>query len=535
VSTASVRSGLGASIGGERWGGHSAAALVLALVTAMGLAIGPLGVRPANAASATFGSPSATFDYGTSVTFVQPVNLVAVPSRVEILIDYPRALGPNVIELPPPTSSGSQTLTYVLRLADGHILPNTPLTARWRVTTVGAAETGPNVSLLYADTEHAWQTMAGPLVRIHWYDGDAAFGARALSIAEGGVKKAETLLGVTETAPIDFFVYDDQTDFYNALGPGTPENVGGEEHAEIRTMFALITPDEVNASWVSEVLPHELTHLVFDTAVRNPYHFPPRWLNEGLAVYLSRGYDSSDRGLVTSDAAAGTLIPLGGLTGEFPTGDGFFLAYAESVSAIDFLVRKYGQPALVALIRSYATGLTDDEAFSKALGVDTTGFNAAWMTDIGAMTPPTTGPRPAPPGPVPAGWTGGGSNGSNGAAGPTVSAGTSGGPVAVPSAAAVPAAPGSDGGGGSGGALVAAVVLALIVIAGVAVVVRRRSPPGGGGAGGPGGPHEPYGPGGGWVGGPGASGPGGGWVGGPGAGVPGAGGADRPVAPGFDP
>ena len=37
------------------------------------------------------------------------------------------------------------------------------------------------------------------------------------------------------------------------------------------------------------VVPHELTHLVFDTAVTNPYHFPPRWLNEGLAVYLSEG------------------------------------------------------------------------------------------------------------------------------------------------------------------------------------------------------------------------------------------------------
>ena len=56
-------------------------------------------------------------------------------------------------------------------------------------------------------------------------------------------------------------------------------------------MFALITPSEVDQSWVKEVVPHELTHLVFNTAVDNPYHGPPRWLNEGLAVYLSRGYD----------------------------------------------------------------------------------------------------------------------------------------------------------------------------------------------------------------------------------------------------
>ena len=55
---------------------------------------------------------------------------------------------------------------------------------------------------------------------------------------------------MTETEPVDFFIYDDQAAFYDALGPGTRENVGGEAHADIRTMFALITPDEIEpAGW----------------------------------------------------------------------------------------------------------------------------------------------------------------------------------------------------------------------------------------------------------------------------------------------
>ena len=115
---------------------------------------------------------------------------------------------------------------------------------------------------------------------------------------------------------------------------------------------------------------HELVHLVFDTAVQNPYHFPPRWLNEGLAVYLSQGYEAGDRSAVESAARGGTLIPLDGLVGQFPTGDGFFLAYAESVSAVDFFIRTHDQDALVALIGSYADGLTDNEAFEAAIGMD---------------------------------------------------------------------------------------------------------------------------------------------------------------------
>ena len=105
------------------------------------------------------------------------------------------------------------------------------------------------------------------------------------------------------------------------------------------------------------VIPHELTHLVFDTAASNPYHFPPRWLNEGLAVYLSQGYDASDRAPWSGGGDPGTLIPLDGLTGQFPTSfERFSLAYAESVSAVDYLVRTYDQDALVSLIRSYADG-----------------------------------------------------------------------------------------------------------------------------------------------------------------------------------
>ena len=109
------------------------------------------------------------------------------------------------------------------------------------------------------------------------------------------MEETAALLGVTETEPIDFFIYADQDAFYDALGPGTRENVGGQANAEIRTLFALITPGEIDDPWVGVVVPHELTHLVFDTAVHNPYHFPPRWLNEGLAAYLSGGLHAGYR------------------------------------------------------------------------------------------------------------------------------------------------------------------------------------------------------------------------------------------------
>jgi hypothetical protein len=245
--------------------------------------------------------------------------------------------------------------------------------------------------------------------------------------------------------------------------------VGGQANADIRTLFALITPGEINDPWVAIVIPHELMHLVFDTAVSNPYHFPPRWLNEGLAVHISQGYDASDRGVVERSAADGTLIPIDGLTGQFPTSfDGFSLAYAESVSAVDYLIEAHGEEALVALIRSYADGLTDDEAFTAALGMDMSAFGATWLDALGAAPPTRYGPQPAPPGPVPSAWLG--------------EPGSSAPPAASGGAAASPGA--SPGGGAAtsdaGGSVVLALLVGLVLvgIVGLLVMRRRRTGPG---------------------------------------------------------
>ena len=76
------------------------------------------------------------------------------------------------------------------------------------------------------------------------------------------------------------------------------------------------------------------------------------------------------------------------------------------MSAVDYIVRTYQTDALVGLIRSYADGRTDDEAFKAALGVDMTAFGDAWLADVKAKQPTQYGPQPAPSGPVPAAWAG---------------------------------------------------------------------------------------------------------------------------------
>jgi peptidase MA superfamily protein len=379
----------------------SAAWLAVLLATAPAVAI---EVPPLRGPS--FGTPAASSSFLSGITFVQPVALFAEGTVVEVVIEQQGSSTSFVSIVPVAAASANFELTYELELPSGAAVPGTTFTARWRLTPPGGEPVlGPTVTAAYLDDRFDWQTARGEIVRMHWYDGSAQFGRQALDIAEAGVEDAAALLGVDEREPIDFFLYADVEPFYDALGPASRENVGGVAYPEVRTMLAQIEPGAINASWIRTVIPHELMHIVFANAVENPYHFPPKWLNEGLAVFQSEGYRSDRQGDVEAAVSDSRLLPLSALVGQFPTSfDQFVLAYAESVSAVDYLVRTYGRDELVGLIRSYADGVSDDAAFTAALGVDVEGFQAGWLADLGASAPEAFGPQPAPPGPLPPGW-----------------------------------------------------------------------------------------------------------------------------------
>ena len=422
----------------------------------------------AAAAAPSVGTPEATVKFLTSISFKSTATLTTDVVRVELVVDVEGSQRSKVTEIPTTVKSGPTTLSYVLETPSGDLLPNTDVTARFRLTlSDGSMVASAPTIVHYEDTRYAWKVISGKFVRVHYTDGGTSFGQRAVKIADDAIRSVSTLLGVSETDPIDFYVYADRTAFYDVLGPGTRENVGGSAFPEIRTLFANIAPSAVNDSWVATVIPHELTHLVFDTAVRNAYHYPPRWLNEGIAVYLSEGYGATDRNDVDNATKSGTIMPLQALTAQFPTtAERFYLAYSESVSSVWFLVHQFGRDALVTLVTSYKAGVSDDEAFQSALKTDVAGFEAEWLKSIGAPTPSPFGPQPAPAGPVPSGWAG---------AAPTAGTapGDSGSPSGGPTTGASPS-PGAGGQGSGGFDLGWVLIGAAIVVSGVGFG-RRRS------------------------------------------------------------
>jgi hypothetical protein len=431
------------------------------------LVVGSLTTAPVVAAAdPVFHPAEARSSFGVSIDVEQQVTLPPGIIRVEALVREGAGARTFLATIPTPPA-GEAVLTYKRATPFGSLYPNTPVELGFRLTFEdGRTVDGPTTTIRYEDDRFTWQTLQGTHVQVHWIEGSAAFGRRALEIGDRAIEEASTLLGVVETAPIDFYIYGDRTAFYDVIGPGLRENVGGVALPNIRTLFANIAPSAVSDPWVGIVVPHELTHLVFDTATRNAYHEPPHWLNEGLADYLAQGYDAGTRGNVTRAARSGDIMPLHSLVGQFPTTAArFSLAYDESVSAIDYLIRTHGREALVKLIRSYADGVTDDAAFNAALGVDVAGFEAGWLDDLGIEAPVPYGPRPAPAGSLPPGW----------AAAPTPSlrpGETAGQQASGPLRTGGPTGPGAPGDLSNLIAIVVIGFLALVVLAGILIAGR---------------------------------------------------------------
>jgi hypothetical protein len=468
--------------------------LVFALTLAWTL-IFPLAV----AAEPTFSTPVGSAPLGQPLTMTSDIAGVE-GGTVEVLVRLAGKEPQVIVPAGPGTDAGSWQAAAEIDVPssmdctcyfDGQSPPNSHIEFRFRVRAEdGTTTLGPVGQVTVTDDRFEWRTIEQDLVRVHWYEGDESFAQSAADVANTAIDQAAELLGSTLPEPVDLFVYATQDALLEAVAPNR-ENIAGQAHSTIATMFVWLPPDQ-DPERSRVVVAHELTHLVFNETTDNPYHGPPRWLNEGVATYLSEGYSLEWSTAVGSAARNGSLIPLDGLAGFFPSPpDQFYLAYGESVSAVDYFVRTFSEETLWDLVRSYAQGLSDDDAFTAATGADVGAFNAAWMASLNAEVPEPLGPQPAPVGPVPSAWSNpapqtpepGASAFPPGTSAPESSApGTTAAPGRSP-APTTPARPGEGVASDSTGAVVLALAVGGAVLAAIIVLVlliqrgRARRPP----------------------------------------------------------
>ncbi|MDJ0721056.1 MAG: peptidase MA family metallohydrolase [Desulfobacterales bacterium] len=132
-------------------------------------------------------------------------------------------------------------------------------------------------------------------------------------------------------------------------------------------------------------LKHEYAHLALHQAIAR--RRLPRWLDEGTAQWASDGLSeylpTTQRALLPQAAAAGRLFDLDDLAETFPEdGQGLQLAYEQSRSFVNYLVRRFGDDALRLLLQSLSAGASPREAFEVSLDIRLADVEAEWRESL---------------------------------------------------------------------------------------------------------------------------------------------------------
>lgn len=124
---------------------------------------------------------------------------------------------------------------------------------------------------------------------------------------------------------------------------------------------------------------HEYTHaVVFELAGQQC----PAWLNEGIAQEMEKGpVNEADSIVMEYVILRGPKVPLGMLTESFTTmsPESAYTAYMMSLSAVDFLITKYGMSSVKTLLAGIGQGKSVDEAIQAALMMTLDDFVERWV------------------------------------------------------------------------------------------------------------------------------------------------------------
>ena len=353
----------------------------LAVVTGLrGLGVPALaGTGPPFAVAVTTNDAMADFPNGVRFSLAASADVSI--ERVELIY----RIGPEATlnaAIPALTPGERIETAYDLDARLNFLPPGVDLTYRWRLWSVdgGTAETEPR-TLPWEDTRFTWQRFGTDQLAVFAYHDDRAFGQSVYDSAQRTVFRLQTDFGVPQSVPLRIWVYTSREDFALGTPPNSEPWIAGVTYIELLLTLAVVPPD--NAEELGRVIPHEVSHLVLEQATANPYNRPPRWLDEGLAVYNQDAFAKDHEAEVRAAATEDRLLSIRALNSEFPyEREAFSLAYDQSLSIVNYIVATDGTDGMASLIAAACDGVAHDDAVQQALGVSIDDLDRLWRESL---------------------------------------------------------------------------------------------------------------------------------------------------------
>ena len=210
-----------------------------------------------------------------------------------------------------------------------------------------------------------------PVERAHWiyYFDDPTFVKVADKVLDTVRPQLIRLLGDSLSYRPSIYIVNSNARFQQLVQTKFPD-WGAGAAIPLHKMIVIKSPHLFNINKpIEELLAHEYAHLALHE--RTGFHEPPRWFDEGLAMYVSTEWSWSDYLALSKASIFGQILPLDSIEylNRFNESQAH-VAYAESYLATRYFYEEYTAKSVQVFLDSIRAG----ESVSDAL-VASTGSN----------------------------------------------------------------------------------------------------------------------------------------------------------------
>ncbi len=245
-----------------------------------------------------------------------------------------------------------------------------------------------------------WQVYHSPHFDLYYYPEEEVLASQTALLAEEAFERLAARLNHRPQGRIPLVLYSSHPSFQqtNVTPELISESTGGFTDVY---RSRVVLPYGGSVSQFRHVVTHELVHVFMldmlfgghgpEYVARSMGQFmmPPLWFIEGMAEYLSTGWDASAQ-LFLEDAVAGEYLrPLHqGVSG--------FLVYKEGQAVMAYLTERFGEGILPELLREMAGRGNLERALEKKTGLDIEALSDEFLRDIKERTWPRIAERGRP-------------------------------------------------------------------------------------------------------------------------------------------
>jgi hypothetical protein len=213
-------------------------------------------------------------------------------------------------------------------------------------------------------------------IRISADERDWEFAKAIVQIIEESSLPLSMHIGVPEI-PVHIIIAPSENDFRKITGGQIPDWGVAAAQPQTGTLFFKSPRFAGSNRNLRVVVIHELCHVMLGNALHG--FSAPRWFDEGLALYHSGELGLESKLVLGRSLLMNQTIGLKEIDHVLTfRRDKATLAYRESLSVLEFIVKTFGAELIPRLVQAFSKGQSQEQAILNTTGMSFGSFEKAW-------------------------------------------------------------------------------------------------------------------------------------------------------------